>query len=102
MSYWRTGTANSGPTLSQMSSPLDRTVSKKTGRFFWSTACENVSSCSSHPHQLQFNSMAYILVSACLLGKPVGYNGSDALCSDALLQRWVGEGRVCRFGVSAS
>lgn len=38
--------------------------------------------------------MEYILVSACLLGKPVRYNGSAALCNDDLLQQWVSERRV--------
>jgi uncharacterized protein YbbK (DUF523 family) len=35
-----------------------------------------------------------ILVSACLLGEPVRYDGGDKLCRDEILQRWVREGRV--------
>lgn len=35
-----------------------------------------------------------ILVSACLLGRPVRYNGSANTLEDALLDRWVAHGRV--------
>jgi uncharacterized protein YbbK (DUF523 family) len=35
-----------------------------------------------------------IVVSACLLGAPVRYNGTDKKTSDPILQRWVDEGRV--------
>jgi uncharacterized protein YbbK (DUF523 family) len=35
-----------------------------------------------------------ILVSACLLGQPVRYDGSDKRCNHPLLQRWLDEGRV--------
>lgn len=35
-----------------------------------------------------------VLVSACLLGQPVRYNGADKRCDDAVLQRWLREGRV--------
>jgi len=35
-----------------------------------------------------------ILVSACLLGRPVRYNGSAKTLEDALLDRWVAQGRV--------
>lgn len=35
-----------------------------------------------------------VLVSACLLGRPVRYNGSAKTLEDALLDRWVSEGRV--------
>jgi uncharacterized protein YbbK (DUF523 family) len=38
--------------------------------------------------------MEYIIVSACLLGEPVRYNGGDKRCNDPILQRWVREGRV--------
>jgi uncharacterized protein YbbK (DUF523 family) len=41
--------------------------------------------------------MEKILVSACLLGDKVRYNGADAISDDPLLQRWVAEGRVVRF-----
>ena len=37
---------------------------------------------------------AAILVSACLLGQPVRYDGTDKHCPDPLLLRWVAEGRV--------
>lgn len=37
---------------------------------------------------------AKVLVSACLLGKPVRYNGSAKTLEDALLDRLVNEGRV--------
>jgi uncharacterized protein YbbK (DUF523 family) len=38
--------------------------------------------------------MELILVSACLLGSPVRYNGSDASPRNSLLDQWVREGRV--------
>ena len=38
--------------------------------------------------------MQSILVSACLLGEAVRYNGGDNRCDHALLQRWLDEGRV--------
>ena len=38
--------------------------------------------------------LAKVLVSACLLGRPVRYNGSAKTLEDALLDRWVSEGRV--------
>lgn len=38
--------------------------------------------------------MTPILVSACLLGRPVRYDGSDKLADSAILQRWLAEGRV--------
>lgn len=38
--------------------------------------------------------LAKVLVSACLLGRPVRYNGSAKTLEDALLDRWISEGRV--------
>ncbi len=38
--------------------------------------------------------MEMILVSACLLGEAVRYNGGDKRCDDPILQGWVREGRV--------
>ena len=38
--------------------------------------------------------MEKILVSACLLGEPVRYNGAHKRCDDDVLQRWIREGRV--------
>lgn len=38
--------------------------------------------------------MQYVLVSACLLGQAVRYNGGDKRCDDDILQRWLREGRV--------
>ncbi|WP_413062438.1 DUF523 domain-containing protein (plasmid) [Sphingomonas carotinifaciens] len=38
--------------------------------------------------------LAKVLVSGCLLGRPVRYNGSAKTLEDALLDRWVSEGRV--------
>lgn len=38
--------------------------------------------------------MQSILVSACLLGEAVRYNGGDNRCDHALLKRWLDEGRV--------
>lgn len=38
--------------------------------------------------------MEKILVSACLLGNPVRYNGTDLLQEHEVLQGWVNEGRV--------
>ncbi len=41
--------------------------------------------------------MVRVLVSACLLGEKVRYNGASAQTSDAILAEWVGEGRVVPF-----
>jgi uncharacterized protein YbbK (DUF523 family) len=41
--------------------------------------------------------MEKILVSACLLGEPVRYNGGAATSDDPSLQRWIAEGRVVSF-----
>lgn len=41
--------------------------------------------------------MIRVLVSACLLGEPVRYNGDDARTEDAVLERWREEGRVVPF-----
>ena len=41
--------------------------------------------------------MEKILVSACLLGEPVRYNGGPATSEDPLLFRWLQEGRVVSF-----
>jgi uncharacterized protein YbbK (DUF523 family) len=41
--------------------------------------------------------MEKILVSACLLGDKVRYNGADAITDDPVLRRWLAEGRVVRF-----
>ncbi|MFO1067830.1 MAG: DUF523 domain-containing protein [Geminicoccaceae bacterium] len=38
--------------------------------------------------------MRKVLVSACLLGRKVRYNGSDKRSNDAILARWLEEGRV--------
>ena len=38
--------------------------------------------------------MESILVSSCLLGERVRYNGGDKLCNNPILQRWLEEGRV--------
>lgn len=38
--------------------------------------------------------MQRVLVSACLLGHTVRYNGMDQLYPDPILQRWLDEGRV--------
>lgn len=38
--------------------------------------------------------MNLVLVSACLLGSPVRYDGAHKRSSSAVLQRWVAEGRV--------
>ena len=38
--------------------------------------------------------MRFVLVSACLLGSPVRYNGSHQLSGSGVLQRWLSEGRV--------
>ena len=40
------------------------------------------------------HSMELILVSACLLGSPVRYNGSDASPGKSILDQWVQDGRV--------
>ena len=41
--------------------------------------------------------MQHILVSACLLGEAVRYNGSDRRCDDPILLRWLAEDRVVPF-----
>ncbi len=38
--------------------------------------------------------MEKVLVSACLVGSKVRYNGRDILCSSYLLKKWLQEGRV--------
>lgn len=38
--------------------------------------------------------MVKVLVSACLLGAPVRYNGRDKRCEHPVLARWLAEGRV--------
>jgi uncharacterized protein YbbK (DUF523 family) len=40
------------------------------------------------------SSRTRILVSACLLGAPVRYNGTDKKTNHPILQRWIDEGRV--------
>jgi uncharacterized protein YbbK (DUF523 family) len=41
--------------------------------------------------------MIRVLVSACLLGQQVRYNGAAASANDAILDRWITEGRVVSF-----
>ncbi|GAB2870634.1 DUF523 domain-containing protein [Pseudoduganella ginsengisoli] len=41
--------------------------------------------------------MEAILVSSCLLGNPVRYDGAGKRCGHALLQGWIAEGRVVPF-----
>lgn len=41
--------------------------------------------------------MVRVLVSACLLGEKVRYNGGDAASTDAVLRQWTAEGRVVTF-----
>ncbi len=38
--------------------------------------------------------MEFVLVSACLLGEAVRFNGGDMRCDDDILQRWRREGRI--------
>ena len=38
--------------------------------------------------------MQKILVSACLLGEPVRYNGADKFCDHEFLQQWTRDGRI--------
>jgi uncharacterized protein YbbK (DUF523 family) len=38
-----------------------------------------------------------VLVSACLLGERVRYNGADASCPSPILERWAAEGRLVPF-----
>ena len=41
--------------------------------------------------------MIKVLVSACLLGEKVRYNGASAEVSDAILRKWMDEGRIVPF-----
>ena len=41
--------------------------------------------------------MVKVLISACLLGERVRYNGSDARCASDVLDRWAREGRLVPF-----
>lgn len=41
--------------------------------------------------------MIRVLVSACLLGEKVRYDGADAASGSRILERWAGEGRVVPF-----
>ena len=41
--------------------------------------------------------MERVLVSACLLGRPVRYAGDGAVCDHSVLLRWIEEGRVVAF-----
>jgi uncharacterized protein YbbK (DUF523 family) len=41
--------------------------------------------------------MIQVLVSACLLGEKVRYNGADSLSAHPVLRRWLDEGRVVPF-----
>jgi uncharacterized protein YbbK (DUF523 family) len=41
--------------------------------------------------------MLKILISACLLGDRVRYNGSDVPCESDLLDQWKAEGRIIQF-----
>jgi uncharacterized protein YbbK (DUF523 family) len=41
--------------------------------------------------------MIKVLVSACLLGERVRYNGADARCASEVLERWAREGRLVPF-----
>lgn len=41
--------------------------------------------------------MIRVLVSACLLGERVRYNGADARCASDVLARWAREGRLVPF-----
>jgi uncharacterized protein YbbK (DUF523 family) len=38
--------------------------------------------------------MELVLVSACLLGEAVRYNGADKRCRHNILERWISQGRV--------
>ena len=41
--------------------------------------------------------MSMVLVSSCLLGEPVRYDGAGAAASHPVLERWLAEGRVVSF-----
>src|SRR5262249_61764257 len=45
-------------------------------------------------HNTSVTDRARIVVSACLLGAPVRYNGRDKKTHHPVLQRWIEEGRV--------
>jgi uncharacterized protein YbbK (DUF523 family) len=44
-------------------------------------------------YRVSGDQMESVLVSACLLGTPVRYNGGDKRCDNEVLQRWFREGR---------
>lgn len=50
--------------------------------------------CVFRPNPAARRARAPVLVSACLLGEAVRYDGRDKRCDDPLLQRWLAEGRV--------
>jgi len=41
--------------------------------------------------------MIKVLVSACLLGEPVRYSGTELLFGDETLRQWLDEGRAMSF-----
>jgi uncharacterized protein YbbK (DUF523 family) len=41
--------------------------------------------------------MIHVLVSACLLGEKVRYNGADASCLDSIIAKWSDEQRIIPF-----
>jgi len=41
--------------------------------------------------------MIRVLVSACLLGEKVRYNGADAAAASRILEQWRSDGRIVRF-----
>jgi uncharacterized protein YbbK (DUF523 family) len=45
-------------------------------------------------YRVSGDQMESILISACLLGTPVRYNGGDKRCDHEILQRWFREGRL--------
>ena len=49
---------------------------------------------TSLPDSNDSGALAKVVVSACLLGQPVRYDGGARLCASAIIERWLAEGRV--------
>lgn len=61
----------------------------------WSQVTSTLGRTPYHLHFLgSINFMEYVLISSCLLGKAVRYDGQHKLSQSPILQQWIEEGRV--------